>query len=89
MVDKKVTNIKDWGTPVNRKSDGEPPDMIEARVAKLESDVEFIKRDLSEVKLDLKDHRRDAHNDFKFLIVFGIAATTGLASMMAKGFGWL
>lgn len=37
---------------------------MEARVAKLESDVEFIKRDVAEIKDDVKDVKQDI-NDIK------------------------
>ncbi|EOI3527655.1 hemolysin XhlA [Cronobacter dublinensis] len=44
--------------PQYRKSDGGGPtggdDVLEPRVARLESDVEYIKRDISEIKPDIK-----------------------------------
>ncbi len=40
---------------------------MESRVAKLESDVEYIKRDISEIKADLKDFKKDTSVNFKSL----------------------
>ncbi|MBQ0399257.1 hypothetical protein J7S99_16840 [Providencia rettgeri] len=62
---------------------------MEARVAKLESDVEYIKRDISEIKDDIKDIKKDAKSDFRMLFGAIIAVALGLAGLMAKGFGWL
>ncbi|MGJ5822098.1 hypothetical protein ACSBQS_05600 [Serratia sp. H402Y] len=64
-------------------------DMLEARVAKLESDVEYIKRDISEIKTDIKELRTIQRSDFHKLFGSLIAAAIGLAGIMAKGFGWL
>lgn len=62
---------------------------MEARVAKLEVAVEYIQRDISEIKSDVKSLRDKV--DTHFLITGGmiIAATLGLAGLMAKGFHWL
>ncbi|EOD7312979.1 MULTISPECIES: hypothetical protein [Proteus] len=68
--------------------DGGGGDM-ELRVAKLESDVEYIKRDISEIKDDIKDIKKDAKSDFRMLFGAIIAVALGLAGLMAKGFGWL
>lgn len=62
---------------------------MELRVAKLESDVEYIKRDISEIKDDIKDIKKDAKSDFRMLFGAIIAVALGLAGLMAKGFGWL
>lgn len=62
---------------------------MEARVAKLESDVEYVKRDIAEIKSDLKDLRKDQQNDFRILFGALIFVALGLAGLLAKGFHWL
>lgn len=62
---------------------------MESRIAKLESDVDYIKTTLSDIKADTREIKRDARNDFRFLFGAIIAAALGLASLMSKGFGWL
>jgi len=62
---------------------------MEARVAKLESDMEYVKRDISEIKGDVREIRRDMRSDFRVLFGAIIATAIGLAGMMAKGFNWL
>lgn len=57
---------------------------MEARIARLESDVEYIKRDMSEVKTDLKELRRDM--DSKFMWVLGSMAA-GFFVVLAALFG--
>lgn len=72
------------------KGGGPPHDGgMEARVAKLESAVEYIQRDIAEVKADLKDIKKDARTDFRVLFGAVIAVALGLAGLMAKGFHWL
>lgn len=68
---------------------GPPSNALEARIAKVESSVEHIEKDIAEVHNDL---RSLLEQGFKyFLITWGglIAATLGLAWLMAHGFGWL
>ncbi|ECE1725251.1 hypothetical protein C2J41_17815 [Salmonella enterica] len=62
---------------------------MQARVAKLESDVEYIKSTLKDIKDDVREIKRDARTDFR--IIFGaiITVALGLAGLMAKGFNWL
>lgn len=62
---------------------------LEARVARLETHVEYIRRDLDVIVADLREHRKETRSDFR--ILFGALITTalGLAAIMAKGFGWI
>ncbi|WP_230385399.1 hypothetical protein [Pseudomonas monteilii] len=62
---------------------------LEARVARLETHVEYIRRDLDVIVADLSEHRKETRSDFR--ILFGALITTalGLAALMAKGFGWI
>ncbi|KRA63085.1 hypothetical protein [Rhizobium sp. Root651] len=62
---------------------------MEARVAKLESDVSNIKETMSELKQDIRGLRSDARADFRLLFAALISTSLGLAALMAKGFGWL
>lgn len=62
---------------------------LEARVAKLETHVEYIRRDLDVIVVDLREHRRETRSDFRILFGALITVALGLAAIMAKGFGWL
>jgi hypothetical protein len=66
---------------------GEPP--MDARLAKLEASMEYVQRDVSDIKTDIR--RIQDAVDSKFLLTFGslIVVAVGLAGIMAKGFGWL
>ncbi|EAO1992175.1 hypothetical protein E0G79_20575 [Salmonella enterica] len=61
---------------------------MEARVAKLESDVEHIKFTMQEIKDDVRELRRDHRTDFRLLFGAIITVALGLAGIMAKGFHW-
>lgn len=63
-------------------------DDMQARVAKLESDVEHIKSTLKEIKEDVREIKRDARTDFRLLFGALITVALGLAGLMAKGFNW-
>ena len=62
---------------------------MEGRIAKLEADVEYIKRDIGEIKTDVRTLGRDMIKDFRVLFGALIVATLGLAAIMAKGFHWI
>ncbi|ELG2962690.1 hypothetical protein RRK58_003199 [Vibrio fluvialis] len=62
---------------------------LEARVAKLESSVEYIQRDIADIKADIKEIRHNQRSDFRTLFGALISVALGLAALMAKGFGWL
>ena len=68
---------------------GSGSDGLEARIAKVEAAVEHIQRDLSEVKTDIRELRKDTNRDFRILFGALIAVALGLAGLMAKGFHWL
>ncbi|EHZ1491715.1 hypothetical protein K5J06_003434 [Salmonella enterica] len=59
---------------------------MEARVAKLESDVTHIDSTLQEMKSDM---RRDLRSDFRILFGALITVAIGLAGIMARGFHWI
>ena len=58
---------------------------MEARIAKLESEAHHIQSDIAKIKTDVRELR----SDNKILLGTIIAASLGLAGIMAKGFGWL
>lgn len=69
---------------------------MEARIARLEVAVEYLSRDVRDVKEELravKDElravRRDMVNDFRLQFGALITVALGMAALMSKGFGWL
>jgi hypothetical protein len=62
---------------------------MEARIAKLEADVGHVQRDIGDIKTDIREIRNLLITDFRLLFGALIAATLGLAGVMAKGFHWL
>lgn len=58
---------------------------MEARIAKLKSEAHYIQSDIAQIKTDVRELR----SDNKILLGMIIAASLGLAGIMAKGFGWL
>jgi hypothetical protein len=62
---------------------------LEARVAKVEASMEHIQADVSAIKSDLRDLKKEANHDFRILFGAIITVTLGLAGLMAKGFHWL
>jgi hypothetical protein len=62
---------------------------MDARVAKLESDVGHIQTDIGEMKVDIREIRKAIETDFRLLFGAIIAAALGLVGVMAKGFHWL
>ena len=63
-------------------------DGLEARIAKLEAGIEF-QRDIAEIKTELQILRANARSDFRIIFALIIATASGLAWLLAKGFGWL
>ena len=62
---------------------------MEARLAKVESCVEHLQRDVADIKKGLADARKEHQTDFRILFGALITVALGLAALMAKGFGWL
>ncbi|ECL8551445.1 hypothetical protein ACDX64_005156 [Salmonella enterica] len=62
---------------------------MEARVAKLESDVTHIDSTLQEMKSDMREMRWDLRSDFRILFGALITVAIGLAGIMARGFHWI
>ncbi|EAB4925333.1 hypothetical protein FG613_26110 [Salmonella enterica subsp. enterica serovar Muenchen] len=62
---------------------------MEARVAKLESDVAHIDSTLQEMKGDMREMRRDLRSDFRILFGALITVAIGLAGIIARGFHWI
>ena len=59
---------------------------MEARIARLEAAVEYMQCDISELKADVRAIRT---TDFRIMFGALITVALGLATIMAKGFGWL
>ena len=59
---------------------------MEARVARLESDVSYIQRDIAEIKQDIREIKKDSKSDFRWLMAGGISGFILLASMMIAGY---
>jgi hypothetical protein len=66
---------------------------MEPRLAKHETAVEFIQREIKELKDDLRAAKSDINGirttDFRILFGAIIAVALGLAGLMSKGFHWL
>lgn len=58
---------------------------MEARIARLESAVEYIHRDVADIKTDIREVR--AKMDHHFYWVLG--AFIGLMAVLARGFHWI
>lgn len=66
---------------------GEPP--MEARLAKLEASMEYVQRDVSDIKIDIRRIHDAVDSNFKLTFGGLIFVALGLAGIMARGFGWL
>jgi hypothetical protein len=62
---------------------------MEAKVAKLENAVEHMQRDISEIKIDIREIQKDFRTDFRLLFGAIIAVALGLTGLIAKGFHWV
>jgi hypothetical protein len=69
---------------------------MEVRVARLETSVSHIERDIAEMKIDARSMRQSIDQlrdrmeaDFRITWAGIMALGLGLAGLMAKGFGWL
>ena len=66
---------------------------VEALLESLQRDLAELRPDFKELRAELRQTQRDvvAIRTTDFRLMFGaiIAVALGLASMMAKGFGWL
>jgi hypothetical protein len=62
---------------------------MEARIAKLEAAVEFIQRNIRDLKEDVHSLRKDLQTDFRILFGAIMSVALSLSAIMAKGFGWL
>ncbi|HBW7857875.1 hypothetical protein FKL60_17430 [Klebsiella pneumoniae] len=75
-----------------RRSDASNSDAsIDGRMGRMESDISYTKRDISDIKSDIKELRndiKDIRKDMRKDLILVFGAFVGLASMMAKGFGW-
>ena len=79
----------------NGSGDGTLPPM-EARLAKVESDVDHIRETLNDIKTEIREMRKDQRADFRWLIAgivgsFFLLGTgeLGLLTLMAHEFHWL
>ena len=59
---------------------------MEARMARLEVAVEYMQRDIAELKAGMRAIRT---TDFRLIFGAIITVALGNAALMAKGFGWL
>jgi len=59
---------------------------MEARIAKLESDVGHIKSDISDIRLDIKDLRNSHDKDFRILVGMQFTTILGVLGLLVKVF---
>ena len=62
---------------------------MDGRIARLESDVDYIKRDIGELKTDVREIRNHQERDFRLLFGAIILVALGIAGILAKAFGWI
>ncbi len=62
---------------------------MEARVSKLEAAVEYMQRDIKELKDAVRAHRLETARDFRILFSAIITVALGTAGIIAKLFHWL
>ena len=62
---------------------------MEAKAAKLENAVEHMQRDISEIKIDIREIQKDFRTDFRLLFGAIIGVALGLTGLIAKGFHWV
>jgi predicted nucleic acid-binding Zn-ribbon protein len=73
---------------------------VEARIARLESDVGHLRTDVADIKVDLRALRDKMDNSFERLdskidsksnwaLGLYLALAVGMFGAMARGFGWL
>ena len=72
-----------WKTDVRGAEDERASD---ARIAQLEELIEYVQRDIAEMKTDLEILRR---SDLHLALVVGLAVAIALAALLAKVFHWL
>ncbi|MES2757533.1 MAG: hypothetical protein V4693_09185 [Pseudomonadota bacterium] len=78
--------------PIDRASETADHRGMEPRLTKLDTAVEFIQRDIKELRDDLRTVKSDItaiRTDFRLLFGAIIAVALGLAGLISKGFHWL
>lgn len=61
---------------------------MEARIARIESDMEHVKTDVADIKNDVRRLQDKIDSNFKFILVAFGSQFVILVGIMAKGFGW-
>lgn len=88
--DRFSSNKRSGGDDKERRPPGPPGENpLEPRVSKLETHIEYVRRDLGDLRIDFREQRQEARTDFRLLFGALITAALGLAAVMGKGFGWL
>ena len=72
-----------WQTEVRGAADERATD---ARVAQLEELIEYVQRDIAEIKTDLEILRR---SDLHLALMVGLVVAIAVAALVAKVFHWL
>jgi len=62
---------------------------MEARLAKLEASMEYVQKDVADIKTDIRRIHDSVDKNLKLYFAGLIFVALGLAVIMARGFGWL
>ena len=62
---------------------------MEARLAKLEASMEYVQRDISDIKVDIRRIYDSVDKNLKLYFAGLVTVALGLAGIIARGFGWL